>query len=401
MTVHRPNRPPGFQTRAIHHGYDPMTSQGALAPPVFMTSTFAFDTTADSEAVAAGESDAMLYGRESNPTQAILEARLANLEGAKAGVVFASGMGAVGATLLSLLSQGDELVVHRTLYSNTYLLTQDALPRFGIRVVPVDLTVPGALDAALSDRTKLVYFETPVNPTAEVIDIAAVASRAHAAGARVVVDSTFASPAVQRPIEQGADLVLHSLTKYINGHGDLLGGAVVGDGATIDRIRGHGLRYITGATLSPLAAFLVLRGLKTLQIRMERHAANAQAIAEMLAAHPAIADIRYPFLPSDPGYGVAQRQMSSGSAMMSFVLRTGEDGADRMMDRLRLVTRAVSLGDTESLIMRPGSLLRGRRRKVPDARMPDGVADAMLRLSIGLEDVDDLLDDLRQALAGE
>jgi len=401
VTVHRPNRPPGFQTRAIHHGYDPMTSQGALAPPVFMTSTFAFDTTADSEAVAAGESDAMLYGRESNPTQAILEARLANLEGAEAGVVFASGMGAVGATLLSLLSQGDELVVHRTLYSNTYLLTQDALPRFGIRVVPVDLTVPGALDAALSDRTKLVYFETPVNPTAEVIDIAAVASRAHAAGARVVVDSTFASPAVQRPIEQGADLVLHSLTKYINGHGDLLGGAVVGDGATIDRIRGHGLRYITGATLSPLAAFLVLRGLKTLQIRMERHAANAQAIAEMLAAHPAVADIRYPFLPSDPGYNVARRQMSSGSAMMSFVLRTGEDGADRMMDRLRLVTRAVSLGDTESLIMRPGSLLRGRRRKVPDARMPDGVADAMLRLSIGLEDVDDLLDDLRQALAGE
>ncbi len=401
MTVRRPNRAPGFQTRAIHHGYDPMTSKGALAPPVFMTSTFAFETTADSEAVAAGESDALLYGRENNPTQAILEARLANLEGAEAGVVFASGMGAVGGLLLSLLSHGDELVVHRTLYSNTYLLTQDALPRFGIRVVPVDLTAPGNLDAALSDRTKLVYFETPVNPTAEVIDIAAVAGRAHARGARVVVDSTFASPAVQRPIEHGADLVLHSLTKYINGHGDMLGGAVLGDRETIARIRGHGLRYITGATLSPLAAFLVLRGLKTLQIRMERHAANAQAVAEMLAAHPAVAGARYPFLPSDPGFPAAKRQMASGSAMMSFVLRSGEDGADRMMDRLRLITRAVSLGDTESLIMRPGSLLRGRRRKVPAARMPDGVADAMLRLSIGLEDVGDLLDDLQQALADE
>jgi len=401
MTVRRPNRAPGFQTRAIHHGYDPMTSKGALAPPVFMTSTFAFETTADSEAVAAGESDAPLYGRENNPTQAILEARLANLEGAEAGVVFASGMGAVGGLLLSLLSHGDELVVHHTLYSNTYLLTQDALPRFGIRVVPVDLTEPGNLDAALSDRTRLVYFETPVNPTAEVIDIAAVAGRAHARGARVVVDSTFASPAVQRPIEHGADLVLHSLTKYINGHGDMLGGAVLGDRETIAHIRGHGLRYITGATLSPLAAFLVLRGLKTLQIRMERHAANAQAVAEMLAAHPAVARARYPFLPSDPGFPAAKRQMASGSAMMSFVLRSGEDGADRMMDRLRLITRAVSLGDTESLIMRPGSLLRGRRRKVPGARMPDGVADAMLRLSIGLEDVDDLLDDLLQALADE
>jgi len=401
MTVRRPNRAPGFQTRAIHHGYDPMTSKGALAPPVFMTSTFAFETTADSEAVAAGESDALLYGRENNPTQAILEARLANLEGAEAGVVFASGMGAVGGLLLSLLSHGDELVVHHTLYSNTYLLTQDALPRFGIRVVPVDLTEPGNLDAALSDRTRLVYFETPVNPTAEVIDIAAVAGRAHARGARVVVDSTFASPAVQRPIEHGADLVLHSLTKYINGHGDMLGGAVLGDRETIAHIRGHGLRYITGATLSPLAAFLVLRGLKTLQIRMERHAANAQAVAEMLAAHPAVAGARYPFLPSDPGFPAAKRQMASGSAMMSFVLRSGEDGADRMMDRLRLITRVVSLGDTESLIMRPGSLLRGRRRKVPGARMPDGVADAMLRLSIGLEDVDDLLDDLRQALADE
>ncbi len=396
----RPNRPPGFQTRAIHHGYDPAQSAGALIPPVFMTSTYAFERTADSEAIAAGEAEGPIYGREENPTQSVLERRLANLEGAEAAVVFASGMGAVGSLLLSLLSQGDELVVHRTLYSNSFALTQDALPRFGIGVRPVDLTDPAALDGALSGRTRMVYFETPVNPTAEVLDIAAIAARARAAGALVAVDSTFASPALQRPIEHGADLVLHSLTKYINGNGDLLGGAIAGGRATVERIRRHGLRYITGATMAPMSAFLVLRGMKTLALRMERHSATALRIAGMLHAHPAVAGLRYPFLPGDPGHAAARRQMSAGSGMLSFTLHGGADGADRMMDRLALVTRAVSLGDAESLIMRPGSLTRGAQRANPAARLAPGVGEAMLRLSVGLEDADDLLDDLAQALDG-
>ena len=396
----RPNRKPGFATRAIHHGFDRAAAEGALVPPIYMTSTYAFETSAESEAIAAGEVRRPLYGREENPTQTVLETRLAELEGAEACCVFASGMGAVGSLLLSLLSQGDELVVHHTVYSNTFALTQDALPRFGIKVVPVDMSEPSNLDAALSRRTRMVYFETPVNPTAETLDIAAIAARARAAGAMVVVDSTFASPAVQRPLEHGAHLVLHALTKYINGHGDLLGGAVLGDFATVERIRRHGLRYITGATLSPMSAYLVLRGLKTLALRMERHGATALRVAEMLAGQEAVAWVHYPFLESDPGHAAARRQMASGSGMISFGLRSGEDGADRFMDRLRLVLRAVSLGDAESLIMRPGALLRGTRRAEPEARMAWGVDPAMMRLSVGLEDADDVLDDLRGALQG-
>jgi methionine-gamma-lyase len=288
--------------------------------------------------------------------------------------------------------------VHHTVYSNTFALTQDALPRFGITIVPVDMTDPAALDGVLSPRTKMVYFETPVNPTAEVLDIAAIAARARAMGAMVVVDSTFASPALQRPLEHGAHLVLHSLTKYINGHGDLLGGAIAGDATTIARIRGHGLRYITGATISPMTAFLVLRGMKTLSLRMDRHGATGQLVADMLAAHPKVAEVRYPFLATDPGYPAARRQMTNGSGMLSFTLHSGGDGADRMMDELRLIARAVSLGDAESLIMRPGSLWRGARRRDAGARMADGVGEAMLRLSIGLEDAEDVLADLEQAL---
>ncbi len=236
----RRNRAPAFATRAIHHGFDRTGAQGALIPPIYMTSTYAFEHAAESEAVAAGELLRPLYGREENPTQSVLEARLANLEGAEACVVFASGMGAVGSLMLSLLSQGDEVVVHRTVYSNTLALTEDALPRFGIKVVPVDLSDPANLDPVLSRRTRMVYFETPVNPTAEVLDIAAIAGRARAAGAMVVVDSTYASPALQRPLEHGAHLVLHALTKYINGHGDLLGGAVLGDATTVEQLRRHG-----------------------------------------------------------------------------------------------------------------------------------------------------------------
>lgn len=400
MDIPLPNRVPGFATRSIHYGYDPYENQGSAIPPLYMTSTYAYESVEAAEAVARGERDGAVYGREDNPTSALLERRVANLEGAEAGVVFASGMGAIGSMMLSLLAQGDEIIVHRTLYSNTYALMHEALPRFGVRVVPVDMSDPANLDGVLSERTKLVYFETPVNPTAETLDIAAIAARGHAVGARVVVDSTFASPALQRPIAHGADLVMHSLTKYINGHGDLLGGIIVGDAETIQRIRSRGLRYITGATLSPFNAFLVLRGLLTLELRMQRHGENGLRIAELLAAHPAVADIRYPFLPSDPGYAAARRQMRNGSGMIGFTLHRGLAGADIFMDRLQLIYRAVSLGHTESLIMCPGGLLRAERVKVPHVRLADGVAEDMMRLSIGLEDIDDLLADVDHALAG-
>lgn len=298
---------------------------------------------------------------------------------------------------MSLLSQGDEIIVHRTLYSNVVL--EEGLPRFGIKVIPVDLSDPNNLEQTITPRSRIVHLETPVNPTAEVLDIAGIAQRAHAAGLTVVVDSTFASPALQRPIEHGADIVLHSMTKYINGHGDVLGGALVGSAKTIERIRNSGLRYITGAVLAPLGATFILRGLKTLTLRMERHSTNALAIAQMLEAHPKVAWVGYPYLPSQPSYQIARKQTSAGSGMMSFGLHSGFEGARRLMDKLELVTRAVSLGDAETLIMHPASLVQARRHIRPEAHLTSGVDDDLIRLSVGLEDIDDLLRDFEQALA--
>ncbi|WP_246526559.1 trans-sulfuration enzyme family protein [Plastoroseomonas hellenica] len=387
----------GFATRAIHHAYDPADHHGAVAPPVYFTSTYAFGSVAENDEAAAR--GGVLYAREYNPTTAILEARLANLEGAEACLVVSTGMAAIGTLMLSLLSQGDEVVVHRTLYANTVALTETGLPRFGIKVIPVDLADPANLDRVATGRTKLVYFETPVNPLSAVLDIAAIANRAHALGIPVAVDSTFASPALQRPIEHGADLVVHSLTKYISGHGDVLGGAVLGRAGTIARLHDHGLRYLTGATMSPMTAALVLRGLKTLPLRMERHGRNALAIATMLEAHPAVRWVSYPQLASHRDHAIAVRQMSAGSGMLALGLHAGFDGARRFMDRLSLFGRAVSLGDAESLIMHPASLNRARRAIRPEAHLAEGVGDDLIRLSVGLEDAGDLIEDLRQALA--
>lgn len=386
----------GFATRAIHHGYDPVGFSNAVQPPVFLTSTYGFESVAANEAAAA--LGGKLYAREHNPTTEILEQRLANLEGAEAGLVLASGMAAFGALTLSLLSQGDELIVHKTLYMNTVAMVEVALPRFGIKVVPVDLSDPANLDAAITERTRLVYFETPVNPLAAILDIGAIAERAHARGVKVAIDSTFASPALQRPIEHGADIVLHSLTKYINGHGDALGGALLGDAETLHKLHETGLRYITGATLSPLSSFLILRGLKTLTLRMERHSASALAVAQMLEAHPAVNWVSYPFLESHPAHAIARKQMASGSGMLAFGLHSGFECARRMMDRLGVITRAVSLGDTDSLICHPASLTRARQPVREDAHMIEGVGDDLIRLSVGLEDLEDIIGDLRQAL---
>lgn len=391
-------RPAAFATRAIHHGYDPADHHGAVATPVYFTSTYAYPSVADIDAAAAR--GGALYAREHNPTTSILEARLANLEGAEACLALASGMAAIGTLLLTLLSQDDEVVVHRTLYSNTMALMEGGLPRFGIKVVPADLTDPASLAALITGRTRLVYFETPVNPLSDVLDIAAIAAQAHAAGVPVAVDSTFASPALQRPIEHGADFVIHSLTKYIGGHGDVLGGAILGSARRIAHAHSHGLRYLTGATLSPMSAALILRGLKTLPLRMNRHSSNALAIARMLEAHPAVNWVRYPFLPSHPGHAIARKQMSDGSGMLAVGLRDGFDGARRFLDRLGLFGRAVSLGDVESLAFHPGSLVRARKAVSPDAHLAEGVGEDLIRLSVGLEDEKDLLDDLRHALDG-
>lgn len=389
----------GFATKAIHYGYDAIAHQGAVAPPIFMTSTFAFESSAEFQAVFTGESDRCVYGRQQNPTQKLLEERLAALEGTEAAVVQASGMGAIGATLLSLLSAGDQIVVHHTIYATAGSLMDEGLPRFGIDVVRADLSNEESTRKAITPKTKIVYFETPINPSCEILDIQRIAKAAKSVGALVIVDSTFASPALQRPVEHGADIVIHSMTKYINGHGDVLAGVAAGPQEIIEKIRTTGAKYVTGATPSPMSCYLVLRGLKTLALRMQKHSDNAHAVAQMLAAHPAVAKVNYPFLQGFPGYETANRQMSAGSGMLSFELKSGFDGVALMIDKLRLISRGISLGDTDSLIYHTAGMIEARKKLYPDLQLMPGVSRELVRLSVGLEDVDDILQDLRQALA--
>lgn len=390
------NRPHGFATRAIHLGYDPMDENGALTPPIYMTSTYAFESAEAGGELFRGERKGYIYGRNRNPTQNILEERIASLEGTEAGLALASGMGAISALCWSLLQAGDEVVIDQTLYGNTFALFTHGLPKFGVKVTAVDLTDPAQLDKAMTATTKLVFFETPANPNLRVIDIRAVAERAHGSGAIVVVDNTFCTPALQRPLEHGADLVVHSATKYLGGHGDLLAGLVAGPHELVHRIRQHGLRYLTGATISPMTAFLVMRGLKTLELRMERHAASAAAIARMLADHPAVATVQYPFLESFAQAGVARRQMSSGGGLVSFELHDGYAGGMAFMNGVELVTRAVSLGDTETLVQHPASMTHAAY--TPEERASHGISEGLVRLSVGLENIEDLLTDIEAGL---
>jgi methionine-gamma-lyase len=387
----------GLSTRAIHHGYDPAEEHGALTPPIFMTSTYAFETAEAGSELFRGERAGYIYGRTRNPTQALLEARLASLERGEAALAVASGMGAISATMWTLLSAGDSVVIDRILYGNTFAFFTKGLTRFGVNVRLANFTDPEALARELAvDKVKLVYFETPANPNLRIIDIVRVSALAKSAGALSIVDNTFATPILQNPLKLGADLVVHSATKYLGGHGDLLGGAVVGSSALIEQIRGAGLRALTGATLSPLNAFLILRGLKTLEVRMERHSRSAQQIAELLERHPLVTHVAYPGLKSFPQYELAQRQMRQPGGLVAFELEGGVEAGMAFMNRLELVVRAVSLGDAETLVQHPASMTHATYSA--DERRRHGISDSLLRLSVGLENVEDLVADIAQAL---
>jgi methionine-gamma-lyase len=386
----------GFATLAIHHGYDPMEERGALTPPVYMTSTFAFPTTAEGGDRFAGTAGGYVYTRLGNPTQALLEERLAVLEGAEAALATASGMGAISAALWTLLSPGDEVIVDRTLYGCTFSLLRDGLARFGITVTHVDLTDVRNLEAAVGPKTRVVYFETPANPNMRLVDIRASADVAHAHGITVIVDNTYCSPWLQQPLALGADLVVHSATKYLGGHGDVIAGALAGAAELVGRIRMQGLKDMTGAVISPLDAFLVLRGLKTLELRMERHCANAGALARLLEGHPAVDRVYYPGLASFPQHELAQRQMRGFGGMLAFELKGGYAAGCRFMDALGLVTRAVSLGDAETLVQHPASMTHSTY--TPEERARYGISDGLVRLSAGLETIADLEADIGQAL---
>lgn len=386
-----------FSTRAIHHGYNPLDHEGALTPPIHFTSTFAFESAQAGGEMFAGERPGHVYSRISNPTLQLLEQRIASLEQTEAGLALASGIGAISAALWTMLAPGDEIIVDKTLYGCTFSFLHHGLAKFGVTVTHIDLTNADNLSAAMGDKTKLVYFETPANPNMRLVNIADVSAIAHEGGAKVMVDNTYATPYLTQPILLGADLVVHSATKYLGGHGDLIAGLLAGPKDLIDEIRLFGLKDMTGAVMSPFTAMLIMRGLKTLELRMERHCQSAAIVAAFLESSDQISKVWYPGLQSFEQGALAKTQMSGFGGMIAFELTGGLEAGRMMMNALDMVKCAVSLGDAETLIQHPASMTHSTY--TPEERVLHGISDGLVRLSVGLEGVADILADLERALA--
>lgn len=381
-----------IRTRAVHAGHHPDRETGAHVVPIYSTSTFAYGSFARGERLFAGEEPGYIYGRIGNPTVRAFEEKLASLEGAEDAVAFASGMAAISALCNTLLAPGDEIVYLAPLYGGTEGYFLETLTRFGVRVTGGKSVEE--LPELISPATRLIYLETPTNPTLRIYDLEAVARIARARGVLSVVDNTFATPYLTRPLEHGIDVVLHSATKYLGGHGDCLAGVLAGPKELMEHIRAEGLRHI-GATLGAFEAYLMLRGLKTLPLRMEAHCEGAARVAEYLSAHPAVQRVHYPGLSTHPGHEVAKRQMQGFGGLVSLELESKEAAA-LFLDSLKLFTQAVSLGDVESLATHPASTTH--QLLPPEVRQAHGVSDALVRLSVGIEDPQDLIADLEQAL---
>ncbi len=381
----------GLGTRAIHAGQSHDPSTGAVMPPIYATSTYAQSS--------PGVHQGFEYSRTHNPTRFAYERCAAGLEGGSRGFAFSSGL-AASSTLLELLDSGDHVIAMDDLYGGSFRLFERVRRRSaGLDFSFVDLTDASAFEAAIRPGTRLVWIETPTNPMLKIVDIAAISAIAHRHGLLVVVDNTFASPALQRPLEHGADIVMHSATKYINGHSDMIGGLlVVGDNAGLAEKLAF-LQNSVGAVQGPFDSFLALRGLKTLPLRMRAHCANAQALAEWLQTHPAIERVIYPGLASHPQHALAKRQMDGFGGIVSIVVKGGFDAARRLCERTRLFTLAESLGGVESLVNHPAVMTHAS--VPPENRARLGISDSLVRLSVGIEDVADLRADLEQALRGE
>ena len=363
---------------------------------LFLNSGYVYDSAEEAAAAFAGEADRYVYSRYGNPTVTMLQDRLAALEGAEACLATGTGMAGVFAALACQLDRGDRVVASRALFGACYAILNDILPRWGITTEFVDGTDLDQWRAALTTPAKVVFFESPSNPMLDLVDIPAVADMAHAAGATVIIDNVFATPIAQRPLELGADIVIYSATKHIDGQGRVLGGAVLADEEFItDRM----LKFYrqTGPTISPFNAWVLLKSLETLALRIDRQAANAAALARWLEARPDIATLRYPGLPSHPQYALAQRQMSNGGTLLSFTLAGGQDAAFTVLNALRLADISNNLGDSKTLACHPGSTTHSSVSAEERASM--GIADGSIRLSVGLEDIEDLKADLDQALA--
>jgi len=391
----------GLQTKSIHAGESPETQNKASAPNICMSSTFVVDKPVSFSANNIDPDTPFIYTRWANPTTTQLEVKLATLENAESCVAFSSGMAASTAILLGLLSQGDHVVISNTNYPGTAEIPRDTLPRFGIEATPVDTTILDDVREAVRPNTKMIWVETPSNPLLQITDIAAVAEIAHQNDAMLVVDSTFATPVATQPLDLGADLVLHSLTKYIGGHGDALGGAALGRQELTGPIRGEGLIHY-GSVISPFNAWLIMRGMATLPIRMRAHQEKALEVAAFLDNHPRVKRVFYPGLPSHPQHQLAKHQMRNYSGMISFVTDQPQRDAKRMMKRLEVVHYAVSLGHHRSLIylmetkdlMDSSYRLKGKELDIYHLLAGEG----LFRLSVGLEDASDLIEDLKQVL---
>jgi len=375
-----------IETLAIHAGQSPYPLSGAVMPPIVLASTFAQQS--------PGVHKGFEYSRTNNPTRQTLEACVAALEGGEHGMAFGSGC-AASTTLFLTLSAGDHVVASDDVYGGTFRVLDKVMKPLGIETTWVDMTNPENVAAAMRPETKLVFVETPTNPMLKVVDIAAMVKIAHAGGAKVAVDNTFATPVLQRPLRMGADVVVHSMTKYLNGHSDVVGGiAVSSDAALVEKLRF--LQNSVGAVPSPFDCFLVLRGLKTLAVRMKGHVESAQKIAAFLEARPEVERVYYPGLASHPQHALAMKQMSGPGGMISFVVKGGLPAARRFLEKTELFTLAESLGGVESLIEHPAIMTHG---SVPKAqREALGIVDGFIRLSVGLEGVDDLIADLTRAL---
>lgn len=384
-----------FATLCVHGSGGADIQTGAISVPIYQSSTFAFRSAQHGAALFAGEEEGYVYTRLGNPTQAALESEMAFLEGGEAALCFSSGMATISGIILALCRNGENLISSDTVYGGTHNLYKESLPLWDIAVKEVDAVDPKNIENAIDEKTRLIFIETPANPTLSLIDIIECAKIAKKNHIPLVVDNTFATPYLQRPIELGADIIVHSATKYIGGHGDTIAGIAVGKKDFIDDLRAKILRDL-GAIISPLNAWLLLRGLKTLPVRMDRHCANALEIAKFLSLHPKINWVRHPGLSTHPQHELAARQMKKFGGMVTFEVKGGRSAGEKLMNSVGLITLAVSLGDCDSLIEHPASMTHSTYS--PEELEEVGISEGLIRLSVGLEDSSDIITDLKLAL---
>lgn len=386
----------GIGTIAIHGGHE-KNPFGALATPIYQTSTFIFDNVEQGGARFAGKEGGYIYSRLGNPTVSVAEKKMALLEGGEACVATGSGMGAIASTLWTLIKAGDHILADKVLYGCTFALLSHGLTKFNVEVDFIDMSDLDLVKKSIKANTKVIYLETPANPNLKICDIKIISQIAHNnKDIQVIVDNTFATPYCQRPLELGADIVVHSATKYLNGHGDVIAGFAIGKENVISQVRLFGIKDMTGSVLSPHDASLIIRGLKTLEIRMQKHCENAQKVACFLNNHEKVEKVYYPGLPSHQGFDIAKEQMSNFGGIISFELKAGFEGGKKLLNSLELCSLAVSLGDTETLIQHPASMTHSAYTK--EELENAGLSVGLVRLSVGLENAEDIILDLENGL---